>query len=302
VAAKDGSQETAVTLVGLVLGLLIAPLVEGDLGLIWFLFAVFTAGHLLANYWAVRGLVMDTLNRQRLAIVVGHYLDSADRREVLSPAQASTRERALWFSCLERNLTPIGMGTPLAPLLPLLSPWQKLSLPRLARYPYLLCLRNPTTALLLLDSAIIAAAAAATSSTATNSTTPPAGDRGDGGVAECVIEAAACPSIEVLLQQGADHTVMIEAYAAALLARHTLAEMLNNRSSCGPLLTFGRLAAAVQSERSRLLPALIAALSPRGWHVRRSLLGPGPWRYLHRTGHLAETTAADREAETISPH
>jgi hypothetical protein len=262
VAAKDGSQETAVTLVGLILGLIIAPLVDENYFLIWLLFAVFTTAHLFANYRAVRGLVMDTLNRQRLAIVVTHYLGSASR-EVLSPVQASAREWPLWFAFMDRG-HPIRLGTSLAALHPRLRLPSDITLSGLtARCAYLTCVCTSDGAALLL--------------------TPPS-ERSTGnqqqlyGDEECSL--AGRPSIEVLLRQDADHGVMIEAFASALVARRTLGELQDQARQPGAHpLTLRRLAAALQSEQSRLLPPLVAALSTTGWHTTRSLLGPGPYRY-----------------------
>lgn len=261
VAAKDGSQETAVSLVGLILGLIIAPLVDENYFLIWLLFAVFTAAHLFANYRAVRGLVMDTLNRQRLAIVVDHYLGSASR-EVLSPAQASAQEWPLWFAFMDRG-HPIRLGTSLAALHPRLRIPSGSTLSDLtARCAYLTCVCTSDGAALLM---------------------PPVERSTDNqqqlyGDEECSL--AGRPSIEMLLRQDADHGVMIEAFASALVARHTLGELQDQARQPGAQpLTLRRLAAALRSEQSRRLPPLIAALSTTGWHTTRSLLGPGPYRY-----------------------
>ncbi|GMS84045.1 hypothetical protein PENTCL1PPCAC_6220, partial [Pristionchus entomophagus] len=73
VAAKDGSQETLVNVFALLLSLLLLPTVSGKRTVIWCLFGLFTAVHLLANYRAVRSLRFDVFNRNRFAIVIRHY-------------------------------------------------------------------------------------------------------------------------------------------------------------------------------------------------------------------------------------
>ena len=65
VAAKEGSQETAVTLLGMALGWALAGAVNGAPLLAWGAFLLLTAVHVLANYRAVRVLALRTLNRGR---------------------------------------------------------------------------------------------------------------------------------------------------------------------------------------------------------------------------------------------
>ncbi len=60
--------------------------------LIWLMFVVFTALHLWANYCAVTVLCMETLNKNRLHVVVQHYLKTGD---VLTPKQANAQEPVL---------------------------------------------------------------------------------------------------------------------------------------------------------------------------------------------------------------
>ncbi len=112
-AAKDGSQETAVSLMGMILGLIITPMVDQNHFLIWSLFFVFTFFHLYANYNAVSGVMMDTLNRQRLAIVLEHYLESG---KVLGPNEVCKREKVLWF---DGGLPQIELGAKIRPILDL---------------------------------------------------------------------------------------------------------------------------------------------------------------------------------------
>ena len=60
--------------------------------LVWSLFVVFTFFHLYANYKAVSAVKMETLNQQRLHIVLTDYLSTG---AVPSPASVNAREPIL---------------------------------------------------------------------------------------------------------------------------------------------------------------------------------------------------------------
>ncbi|XP_023687466.2 RUS family member 1 isoform X1 [Paramormyrops kingsleyae] len=89
VSAKDGSQETLVNLAGLLVSLVLIPLVTDNALLTFVLFFSFTVLHLLANYKAVRSIVMETLNEARLSILLHQYLHDG---RILSPSEANSRE------------------------------------------------------------------------------------------------------------------------------------------------------------------------------------------------------------------
>ncbi|XP_012543348.2 RUS family member 1 [Monomorium pharaonis] len=73
VSAKDGSQETCVNLIASFFGIFILSLFhDGQYLLELYLFLV--AVHLYANYSAVKALCLDTLNEDRLAIIVKNYM------------------------------------------------------------------------------------------------------------------------------------------------------------------------------------------------------------------------------------
>ncbi|XP_064393414.1 RUS family member 1-like isoform X2 [Halichondria panicea] len=108
VAAKDGSQETLMNLVGLIVNLIIIPTVASSQSLIWLMFVVFTALHLWANYCAVTVLCMETLNKNRLHVVVQHYLKTGD---VLTPKQANAQEPVLRRIPMRLNYS---LGCPLS--------------------------------------------------------------------------------------------------------------------------------------------------------------------------------------------
>lgn len=61
VSAKDASQETAIGLLGLIIGFFITPLIDEDWKT-WTCFVLFTFLHLFANYMAVTSVIMDKIN------------------------------------------------------------------------------------------------------------------------------------------------------------------------------------------------------------------------------------------------
>lgn len=77
VAAKDGSQETMVNLIALLVNLTILPLLGDDnVGLTWIMFLLLTCFHLFANYRAVKSLQFTTLNQQRLLFILKEYFQT----------------------------------------------------------------------------------------------------------------------------------------------------------------------------------------------------------------------------------
>ena len=93
VSAKDGSQETAVNLLGLGIGFVLTPFLVSQT-IIWCLFAVFTFFHLLFNYFAVRSVIMETFNQSRASILMQHYFDS-DTKAILTPEECNKKESVL---------------------------------------------------------------------------------------------------------------------------------------------------------------------------------------------------------------
>ena len=88
VASKESSQETAVTLCGMLLGGVALRAMDGSLRLSWFLFSLLTALHLLANAAAMRTLRLTLLTRERLQLLCG-------QARVLTPAEVAAREHLL---------------------------------------------------------------------------------------------------------------------------------------------------------------------------------------------------------------
>ncbi len=95
ITAKEGIQETFVTLIGLVLGLWCTYQLDGAVTQTWILFVVLTLLHVYANYKGLSALVLTTLNAQRLSILINEFqLGGSD---VLSPADVARREQIFWF-------------------------------------------------------------------------------------------------------------------------------------------------------------------------------------------------------------
>eukprot|EP01060_Flectonema_neradi_P025246 TRINITY_DN34072_c0_g1_i1.p1 TRINITY_DN34072_c0_g1~~TRINITY_DN34072_c0_g1_i1.p1 ORF type:complete len:391 (+),score=44.75 TRINITY_DN34072_c0_g1_i1:36-1208(+) len=89
VSAKDGNQETAVSLIGIVIGTIVAMLPD-TAALTWTLFVLFTALHLFANYRGVSAVILRDINRQRLEICLREGFH-------LTPEQVSKREGIIFY-------------------------------------------------------------------------------------------------------------------------------------------------------------------------------------------------------------
>ncbi|KAI8850444.1 vitamin B6 photo-protection and homoeostasis-domain-containing protein [Chytridium lagenaria] len=92
--AKDGSQETIVGLVGMLIGSYIVQWVSGTFST-WLCFLIFTALHLVFNYFAVRSVVLPTLNTQRAFILISQYIKT---QKVMSLETIAKREKLVWRS------------------------------------------------------------------------------------------------------------------------------------------------------------------------------------------------------------
>jgi len=126
VAAKEGTQEAAVTLVGMALGLGLARLGQAGwpraAAAVW---VVLTALHLCANVRAVRALRLTSVNRARADVVLDAWLAGGEqarrrRRRPLSPEAANAAESLLppplaavggWVGLTRR--APVRLGVPL---------------------------------------------------------------------------------------------------------------------------------------------------------------------------------------------
>lgn len=97
--AKEASQETAVGLVGLLVGTLVVKYVQSHRSVV-LLMVVLVLGHLWVNYQAVCSVHMTTLNRQRATILFSEYLKT---KRVLSPAEVAQRENILFWDTSVRS-------------------------------------------------------------------------------------------------------------------------------------------------------------------------------------------------------
>ncbi|KAI1411219.1 DUF647-domain-containing protein [Hypoxylon sp. FL1857] len=89
--AKDGSQETVISLFGMLVGSLFLHFVHSkEAVLAWMIVLVST--HLWTNYQAVRSVQMRTLNRQRLCILVDHYRATG---VILCPSEVAAKEKIM---------------------------------------------------------------------------------------------------------------------------------------------------------------------------------------------------------------
>lgn len=146
ISAKDGSQETLVNLAGLLVSLILIPLVTDNPLLTLSLFSLFTALHLFANYKAVRSVVMETFNEERLSSVWRQYLEDG---QVLSPSEANRREPVLMgFS----KTVPIRLGVRLQEIIQ--SP-EELMVQKETSTPFLLGVRNGCVCVCLASEATV---------------------------------------------------------------------------------------------------------------------------------------------------
>jgi hypothetical protein len=99
VAAKDGSQETAVNLAALLAGLVLLPAVHGDPVRVWGTYLSATTAHIYCNYRAVKAVVLETLDAQRAHLLAEALREGqrhrADDAALLTPARIAAQERLL---------------------------------------------------------------------------------------------------------------------------------------------------------------------------------------------------------------
>ncbi len=81
VTVKEGTQETAVALCGLLLGMVLTSTIGSDETSTWVVFLLLLVVHQAANYRLVRVLEFDTLNPQRCCLIVTHVMRSREGGE-----------------------------------------------------------------------------------------------------------------------------------------------------------------------------------------------------------------------------
>lgn len=87
--AKDSSQETVISLLGMAAGSVVVSWVTTPFTT-WTVLILLLSIHLAMNHAAVRAVTMRSLNRQRATIVFSHFMAQGS---VLSPSQVSLKER-----------------------------------------------------------------------------------------------------------------------------------------------------------------------------------------------------------------
>ena len=80
VATKEGTQETAVTLVGLIAGMIFSYVFDNNSSVAWISFLILTLIHIYANYRAVYSLKLNSLNRSRSWILTKKFLSSKSEK------------------------------------------------------------------------------------------------------------------------------------------------------------------------------------------------------------------------------
>ncbi|AQL08719.1 Retrovirus-related Pol polyprotein LINE-1 [Zea mays] len=92
ISAKEGSQETLATMLGMGLGMLLAQITRGHALSVWASFLSLTMFHMYANYKAVQSLSLTTLNYERASILLQYFKECG---EVLVPRKVSQQEHIL---------------------------------------------------------------------------------------------------------------------------------------------------------------------------------------------------------------
>ncbi|KAF2692241.1 DUF647-domain-containing protein [Lentithecium fluviatile CBS 122367] len=87
--AKDSSQETVISLLGMLAGSVVVSWISSPIAT-WATLTALLSIHLATNYAAVKAVSMRCLNRQRANIVLSNILQSG---RVLSPTEVSKKER-----------------------------------------------------------------------------------------------------------------------------------------------------------------------------------------------------------------
>jgi len=111
-SAKEGVQETAVTLFGMVVGYMISPYMSVGFQDVnktlftWIIFFILTIFHVFANFKAVKALQFRTLNVSRLQIVCEHFVEY---ETILTVSEVAVRENIIF-----PRITRIKLGSKLS--------------------------------------------------------------------------------------------------------------------------------------------------------------------------------------------
>lgn len=105
--AKDSSQETVISLIGMLAGSAVVSVVQSQVAT-WMALLVLLGLHLGLNHRAVRAVRLRTLNRQRAGIVFANWMRDG---KVLSPREVSEREYIFERDGAVRDADGILVGT-----------------------------------------------------------------------------------------------------------------------------------------------------------------------------------------------
>lgn len=97
ITAKESTQETAVALIGLIIGMICTKIIGTDFYSTWTVFTVLLCVHVWANYNLVKVLILDTLNPQRCYLIVKSILDKQDDISPLSISKSETLWLPVWL-------------------------------------------------------------------------------------------------------------------------------------------------------------------------------------------------------------
>ncbi|GAB4822234.1 hypothetical protein N2152v2_009280 [Parachlorella kessleri] len=251
IAAKEGSQETAATMVGMILGMGVIRLTAGSAMAAWTVFVLMTWLHIFANIRALRCLHMTSLNRPRLDLLLTHYwakVPPQDRGQIWSPADLAGRETLL-APPLQRLAQRMGLQSHQQPpitVAPTLSSLSRAGQQQLAEVLVLKEVQGIRQRYLVL------------------------GSRGR--------SRGSRPSFDhllVLLRPGAETADILRAYCVALLAGKGL---LGHEASATGTCATGWQAIWPTEIEERRLEALVAGLPAAGWAVDRLSLLQGDSR------------------------
>lgn len=299
VQAKEGAQETAITLLGLLAGLACASVLNSDPMLQWVAFAVLTAIHVAANYAAVRVLELRTLNRSRMhALVRAHLTGTTPKSEA---------------GALQPLPTPafVSKTDPILPL-PFISTlfrtygWPALSASGCETCPLRVGSSFPAAAIsgafadgMHVVNVAIRASAAGTVWTLEELRVPPAqpahskassmaltdwtaawgavaGEATDAGLLVLQLGRGASGgklhAIDLVLFSGASHTTQLCCYFAAVAAMHWQ-QLQELQSGAGRALALDTGVIASVSARIGQFPAFLRAAQESGWNITLAQLG-----------------------------
>ena len=98
VTAKESTQETAIALIGLVLGMILAKYAGNDEYSTWIWFLLFLVIHVFCNYRLMKVLVFTSLNPQRVFLIAQENMKDGNKKIQLTPNDM-TRLETLWLPC-----------------------------------------------------------------------------------------------------------------------------------------------------------------------------------------------------------